>query len=422
MTDAAADEAPTAPGRRRLVQNFGALFFGRLSVAFSMWIALVILAKLADPATVGLYALAQAICVPLAEIAKTGLREIMASDPAGLRHFGDYLRFRLVAGTLAFAAMLAFAIPASAGPAALAVIMVYGLVRVAEMTSDILHGAFQTREEMTHIGWSLCLLGAGSLIGLGLGYALTGSLLLAVGGQLLAHLAVLAAYDVPVARRIGVPFSGRAAGGGRALLAHAVPLALGTAMAMVAVYLPRIAVEHWLDLSALGYFAAITALAMAPNRFVNAIGVAASVRLARLHAAGDRRGFVTLLARLGGLVTLGGAAGLGLIAVAGEPILRMVYTEDYAAYPLLFLLAFAAAVLRSLADVLKFGMIASRRFWWVAAQYGGTAVVAAAGCLTLIPVYGLTGAGFALVLIFLTNVVVVAAGVALSLPKPGVPS
>ena len=418
MTHADAGAAPAEAGRRRMIRNFGALFFGRLSVAFSMWLALIILAKLADPATVGLYALAQAICVPVAEVAKAGLREIMASDPAGLRHFGAYLRFRMAAGLLAFGAVAGFALLSSPGSAVLAVILVYGLVRVAEMMSDILHGAFQTSEEMTHIGWSLCLLGAGSLAGLGLGYALSGSLLVAVAGQLAAHLAVLAAYDLPVARRLGVPFGGGRAAGGRSLLVHATPLAVGTLMAMVAVYLPRIAVERWLDLQALGFFAAITALAMAPNRFVNAIGVAASVRLARLHAAGDRRAFLTLLGRLAGLVVLGGAVGLALIAVAGDAILRLVYTPDYAAYRTLFLLAFGAAVLRSLADVLKFGMIAARRFWWVAAQYGTTALVAALGCVLLIPDHGLTGAGVALVLIFLANVVVVAVGVALSLPDP----
>ena len=61
----------------------------------------------------------------------------------------------------------------------------------------------------------------------------------------------------------------------------------------------------------------------------------------------------------------------------GEPILSAVYTADYGSYSALLAWATAAAVLRSIADVLKFGMVATRRFWAVCVQFGIVAAIAA---------------------------------------------
>jgi O-antigen/teichoic acid export membrane protein len=154
---------------------------------------------------------------------------------------------------------------------------------------------------------------------------------------------------------------------------------------------------------------------------VSALGIAVSVRLARFHQAGDRRAFVRMLGQSSLIVAGVGSVGLALTAAYGDVILSLVYTPDYAAHQSLFLWAIAAAILRSLADVLKFGMIASRRFWWVAAQYGVVALVAVVACATLIPRLGLNGAGMALVLIFATHLAAILTGLLLNLPKRPVP-
>ena len=93
-------------GRRSIARNFRSLVFGRIFAAFSMWMALLILAKLSDPETVGIYALAQAICVPTAEVAKSGLREIYTSDTTGKYQFGDYFGFRLITMAVALVLMV----------------------------------------------------------------------------------------------------------------------------------------------------------------------------------------------------------------------------------------------------------------------------------------------------------------------------
>jgi O-antigen/teichoic acid export membrane protein len=408
--------------RRSVLRNFRSVFLGKLFAAFSMWIALVVLAKLSDPATVGIYALAQAICIPVTEVAKAGLREIYTSDAAGTHRFGHFLGFRILASLVAFLVIVVSGLLQADTSLVLTVIILYALIRCAELISDIIHGLFQAQERMDYIGRSLSLLGPLSMLLLAVGYWVSGSLVVAVAGQLAAQVFVLALHDVPVGRARGrlspadafhVDIDGRTMW---RLARLATPMAIATGLAVIAVYLPRMIVEREMDLAALGYFAAITTLAMAPNRLVNSLGVAVSVKLARYHQSGDRYGFLSMIGRLCLTVAVIGCGGLLLAAVYGDVILGVVYTPDYAAYRELFLWSIAAAVLRSLADVLKFGMIASRRFWSIAVQYGAVAFVAVVVSFTLIPNMGLNGAGIALVLIFATHLAAILIGLLRNLP------
>jgi O-antigen/teichoic acid export membrane protein len=418
-----ADRDPVDAGRRSILANFRSVFVGRLFASLSMWLALVVLAKLSDPTTVGIYAFAQALCIPIAEVARMGLREVLSSDTEGRYRFGNYLALRLLAAGAALVLMAASGILQSHSPTVAWVVLLYALTRCMELVSDMMHGLFQVEERMEWIGRSLCLHGPLSLLFLFAGYWATGLLVVAVFGQFLARALVLAFYDLPMAARRGglrdpgafrpmLDWSAL-----RALAQQGLPLAIATMLVMIAVYLPRLVVESSLGLSALGLFAALTALAMAPDRLVNSVGIAVSVRLARYHAAGDLVHFVALLARLALGIAAIGTVAVAVAAEFGDAILGLVYTTDFAAHGNLLAWLVVAATMRCVADVLKFGMIASRRFWWLAVQYGVVALIAVAACFTLIPRLGLTGAGIAMVLIFGSHLIVVALGLLRSLPR-----
>ena len=306
-----AEQGSKHGAKRRGLRNFRAIFVGRMISALSVWMALAVLAKLSDPATVGLYALAQALCIPIAETAKMSLREVRSSDLRQEFTFGDYLGLRLLAAGAALVLMLMAGLVQTGGGAVMLLILLYALARCAELVSDMIYGLFQAHERMEYTGRSLCLLGPLSLLMLVGGYWLTGSLLVAVLGQLIAHLAVLFWYDLPRGRlraRIrGDAFHPRWQPAQLARLTRlALPLTCATLLIIVALYFPRLVVERALGLAELGLFAAVLAMAMAPDRLINAMGIAASVRLARHFAAGHRRAFLRLLGVLTLGVTVGG--------------------------------------------------------------------------------------------------------------------
>lgn len=409
-------------GRLSVRRNFLALLAGRFFAALSMWLALIVLAKLSDPATVGMYALAQAVCLPLAEIARMGLREVYASDTAGNYEFGDYLGLRCLAILVALVSMVAAAVVVAESRLVVIIIAIYALSRGLELFSDMLYGLFQKQERMDYIARSLCLLGPLSLALLALGYWLTGSLWVAIAGQAAAHLAVLLYYDLPTGRR-------------RALLQQpprlwpgwhitivarlarlAMPLTFATVLVMLALYLPRLMVEQALGLEALGYFAAIMVLAMAPARLVHTLGMASSVRLANYHASGDRGGFLRLLGKMVTGAAAAGATGVVLAAQFGDALLRVVYTEEYAAYADVLLGVVVAATLRFTAEATQFGIIAARRFWWLTFQHSCVALTAVVSCLSLIPADGLQGAALALIIICAVQLATVSLGMLCNLP------
>ena len=432
--------------------NFLALLIGRLFAALSLWLALIVIAKLSDPATVGIYAFAQAICLPITEIARMGLRQAQASDTRGEYEFGDYLGLRVLATAVAFALMLAAGVNASASQTVLLVVVLYALTRCVELLSDMIYGLFQAQERMDYIARSLCLLGPLSLALLTFGFWLTGSLVVAIAGQVAAHLLVLLFYDLRVGRRRAllespqrrnsVPLSrteyaGTQPGGEAECMLHerpasfwpqwhmpalrrlfvlALPLTFATVLVMFALYLPRLVIEEALGLEALGYFAAIMALAMAPARLIQAFGTAASVRLARHHANGERAAFMRLLLKMTLAAGAIGAIGLVLVALFGEQVLRVVYTQDYADYADVLLWVVVAATIRFMAETMQFGMLAARRFWWITFQHGCVALAAALACFNLIPTQGLPGAALALVIIFTVQFIVIMLGLLRNLP------
>ncbi|MCV6592312.1 MAG: hypothetical protein OIF48_05120 [Silicimonas sp.] len=396
--------------------NFRAVFLGRLVSALSMWLALVVLAKLSDLNTVGLYALAQALCIPVAEIGKMGLRELRSSDPLQTTKFHHYMRLRQVAATLGFLLMVGFALLATDNWQAVLVVTLYAATRCLEMLSDMIYGQFQGEERMGLIGRSLSIVGVLSLLALAVGYWLTQSLALAVLGQLLAYLAVFAFLDLPNARRLAA-YTGTTLFGPsslrqlRKLAIIAMPLTAATGLIIVAQYVPRLVVEASQGLAMLGVFAALLALAMAPDRLVHSLGVAISVRLARHYSQGRIGRFAVILGRLTLGIAFACGLGLGIASLYGEAIIKVVYTVEYAAFAGVFVTLVAAASARLVASALKFGLIASRRFWWITMQNAVAAAVAVVATPVLVAEHGLPGAAGALLAAFSAQMMLALAGV-----------
>lgn len=398
-----------SPVRRTVAVNAGSIFFGRLISALSIWFALVILAKLSDPATVGIYALAQAICIPIADVAKLGLKEVRSSDVEHEYSTANYLHLRLIMTGVAFALSLLTGAWQADSSTVLIVIGVYALVRAAEMLSDFAFGHFQLVERMDYIGRSMCISGPLALIALSLGYYLSGSLVVAVLGQLGANLLVLLLHDLPISQRLGRTDGSDPArqvwspAKVRSLARISLHMGFATALIMIAVHFPRLWVGHELGLAALGIFGPIVALVLAPDRLVSALCMALSVRLARFYREGQVGKIYVRLGQVVAALLVVGLPGIAACATYGETILRLVYTEEFALHSDLLVFLAAASLMRIIGNVLGFGVIAARAFWWLMLQNAAVAVVALVSCVTLIGRFGLVGASYALMLTFGTH-------------------
>jgi O-antigen/teichoic acid export membrane protein len=163
---------------------------------------------------------------------------------------------------------------------------------------------------------------------------------------------------------------------------------------------PRWLVSHYLGHRELGVFVSIFYLVMIGSRAVGALAQSAGPRLAKHYAAGDGRAFARLVVRLLGIVALVGAGVILTVAVAGGPILRLLYGLDYTPYLRTAVWLMAAGGLMYLSMPLGMATDAMRRFKTHMVIRGAGVAVLAALLPGLIAAWGLLGAAWGLAIGF----------------------
>ncbi len=395
-----ANAAPGAAPRARLRHSFGWTLAGNGFYAAAQWALVVVLARLGSPEALGTYALALALTAPPFLLAGLHLRASQATDAARAFRFGDYLGVRIAGMAAALGGLVVLEAFSGRHIAISTVILAVAAAKAVEGVSDVHHGALQQRERMRPIAISLAVRGALSVLALAAVLAAGGSLLAAVGTMAVAWALVLASYDVPAAgaalRETGEsrrPRLDRAAAS--RLVVISFPLGLVMMLVSLRVNVPRYFLERWVGAAGLGTFAAVASLLVAGGLVVNALGQAATPRLAALHLGGERAAFRALVLKLLALACGLGIAGVAVAAVAGEPILLLLFGARFTGHADLLVLLMAAGIPANAASILGFALTAARRFTVQLPVFAGTTAVCAALCLRLVPSQGLRGAALA---------------------------
>ncbi len=391
------------PGIRR---NLSWTLVGNTVYSACQWGMLVAMAKLGTPEMVGLFGFALAVTAPVVMFLNLELRSVQATDAKLEYRFSDYLGLRLTTSAIALLVIVCVALFVSRSLETFLVVSAVGLAKGIESISDIIYGLFQNRERMDRIAVSMIVKGALGLAALGVTISRTGSLLSGVLALAAAWTAVLILYDIPCARVI---LSREAANGlsaaqdrrltpnwNAAILRRLVSLSLPLGFVMVLVSLnvniPRYFVQGYMGERPLGFFVAIAYLVVAVNTVVNALGQAASPRLAQYFADGaNPRAF-----RLLGAISVLSGFGVLAVLVAGREILTLIYRPEYAEQADVFLWLVVAAGIGGVGVILRYGAISARRFspqlpLWIVIV-GANALA----CLLLIPRHGLIGASVAM--------------------------
>jgi O-antigen/teichoic acid export membrane protein len=387
-----------APGLRR---NATWALAGNVVYAATQWLALVALARLGTPAAVGQFALGMAIGAPVALLGNLQLRSVLATDARGEHAWGAYLGLRIATTLLALVVTAAIAGLGYQGDAVWVIALV-GLAKAIESVSDLYYGLMQQHERMDVMARSLIARGLLGLGALATGLALTGEVRWAVAAMAGAWAVVLVAHDLPAAAAL-LPREARAPRFDRppmlALARVALPLGLTTLFLSLDHNIPRYVVEHHLGEARLGIFAAMAYVQVAGEVVIRALGQTATPRLARHWAAGERRAFDRLLHRLLALGCALGAAGVGLAALIGEPVLRSLFGAPFAAEADVFTWLMLAAAFTYLGSLLGYAVAATRAFARFTVPYAAVTVVALVAALLWIPRHGLHGAAWTMCVI-----------------------
>lgn len=388
--------------------NFSWTLAGNVVNAAAWFAMTIVLARLGSPEDVGQFALGLAATAPIFMFATLRLRDVQATDTRQEYQFGDYFALRLITTVLALLAVVGIvAISGYEWEVGLVVLATAGS-KAMEAISDAFYGLFMQQERLDRIAKSLMIKGPLSLLGLGLGFYLTGSVFWGVVGLTAARALIMLTYDLPNASltlgHTSTSFSRFLLRDlprprwDRAILVQLIwltlPLGLVTMLISFNANIPRYFIEGHLGVHQLGIFAAITALQKAAPTVVQALGRSASPRLAKYYAAGHVRAFRRLSLQLAGMGTILGAAGVVAALVAGRPILILLYGEEYA-LPGLFALVMVDAGLDYISTMLLFVITSARYLRVQLPLYLLTSSVVALACFWLVPSAGLAGAALA---------------------------
>lgn len=326
LVDGALSAVPRPSLRVNLAWSVG----GTAVYAASQWLVLTIVAKLAGTEALGRYALGQAIVTPIDLWLRMKLRSSYVADVAGANKFGEYAAVRVLTQVLGMTLIALWTWLAGLDFETAAVVLAVGVLRLAEAGCDLYMSVANRREDMVVLGLSRG--------GRGLAVAFAIGACLALGTSL--PIAVLAAGAV-----VGLIcwFVDRAEAAKHesvapiwdgkklfALLWLMLPAGLSEGVFTLGNQAPAYVLENTQGTTAVGYFAALAALVSLSRSTAIALGQALLPRLAKLHAANDRRRFWKLVALCGLSLAFAGALGTALATIAGDAYLVYGFAEDFA--------------------------------------------------------------------------------------------
>lgn len=406
-------KTPESPSFRSLPRNFSWIFVGTAVYAAAQWGMLVVLARLGSPEAVGQFALALAVAAPVMLLANLSLRTVQAVDARDRYAFSEYFTLRLLTSAGAVIAIALLAVIAGYDRTVVFVLVIVGVSKAINSMADIVFGLFQRHQEMDHIGISLILNAGSSIIGLGVAFSITGSVVWAAAGLAIASAFTFLIHNLPASAQLMTRKSAslpamhetRANGmeprqtakrlWGLAMLA--TPLGVSAMLASLAVNVPRYVIEHHHGEAALGVFAALAYVIVAVNTLVGALAQAAMPPLSQYYEDCDGHRYWQLVRRTLSIGVVVGGMMIGLAHLAGAELLALIYGPRYAGHTSLFTWLAIAGAVGCIGWSLEAALAAARAFKLQLFSNGTFFAIAVLGSLAIIPTHGVIGTAWVLV-------------------------
>lgn len=386
-----------------LQRNFVWTVAGNGVYAATRWAVFATIAKTLDTRSVGLYGLGVAICAPVFALLSMNLRAILSTDSRHEIPFRDYLTARILSTAIAFVACTVIALVAGYRGQVFAIVLLLAALQVLEGLADLGYGLFQQVERLDLSAKSVTFRGPARLIAFAVGAIASHDLVIAIAAELAASALVLVLYDFVLVRRVLRQRDGDGARPAwnpstqQKLFRFALPMAGLILIASLQLYLPRYFVEVYRSTEELGIFVALTVLASALLPVINALAHSASPRLAQYWADGQRDAFRTLQRKLVVTAAAIGTAGMLGALILAKPVLKVIYTPEYAAHNVMLVWLMVAAMLASIASMYGVAITATRKFNAPFAWQAVALVAALPFYVLLTSEYGAIGASLAII-------------------------
>jgi O-antigen/teichoic acid export membrane protein len=389
------DEAALRPAievarHGRLAANVLWLLGSNVLYAGCQWGAVVALAKLAPPASLGYFGLALAVSNPVVLVTGFSLKAYQSTDVLGRYRFTDYVNLRLLANVVAGGIIGAIAAASVLGGPEVAVLIPVAFAKLSDATSETCYGLAQKHGRMRFVALSKTTRGAAGLAALVVVVALGGTVAHGAWALALTWAMFLLAVDFQAARSLE-PVLGRSGLPTLARLAReTAPLGAVSGVEALTQSLPRYLLQMSRGAAAVGYYTALSSVVPALAQLAGAVGNGAAPSLG-WTVSSDAARYRLLVRRLMAAGVVTSALLVAGAVLVGRPFLSLAYAQDYAVHHTTFVLVVLAGGFAVVNQVSYFALVAARRLGLLLGIQCLGLLVTALGGLLLVGSLGLIG-------------------------------
>ncbi len=390
--------------RRRFLSGTVWNLIGTFAFAFSAWLTTFIIAKYygaGEYQSAGIFAVAASFGNIFRIVSSYGLRAYQVSEAGDDSADRTYIVTRIITvlsgALLCFAASLAFGYDATQ----ILAINIYMIFNSVCAFADVLFGILQRHGRIDLTGVSLTLRSVATTLAFTVCLLLTGNLLLSLGAISAAALLIMLLYDIPLTKRCHAVVIRKAdfqKPEPYRLIRLGFPMLLYTIFLTLITFAPRLLLEKIAGASEVGVFAYVFAPTVVISTFASGVLLPFLSKMAKYWSLPDlkklRISFFTPFA----LILLAGACGVAFSLLCGRWMLTLLYDAMVGEHTRLLVISVVASTLLSLVACCNNVLIVARRMKMLIALNAAGFLLTIAGCLLLIPPYGMYGAGYAMVI------------------------
>ncbi|NEM97603.1 lipopolysaccharide biosynthesis protein [Pontibacter burrus] len=342
-------------------KNFSLVLISNIVVALSKWIIVVVLAKTVGANLVGIYTFSLAVVSPIFMLTNLALRNLLVADVYENYNFSDYFTLRVLFSLIGFISSVSIGYYIRDGEY-FTIILVMSSSKIIESLIDIFNGYQQKKGEFNIIAKCLIYRSIIGVLLFALTLFITHNIIIALLLQVFSDIVVFLLIEVKhyLSENESKTLIPNLTYNNISLIKAAVPIASVSLLGTLNINIPRYILEAKLGLYELGIYSGIIYFTVAGNTIISALGQASIGKFSNLLKKNESLKYKYLLYKLTFVVFTIGLVGIAISYIAGEDILRIAYSEDFAQYKDLFILVMVNGLIMYIASFLGFLQITAK--------------------------------------------------------------
>lgn len=386
-----------------LKRNITYAMIARLFMVFSQFAVLAIVVHMGTQEDVGALTLASAIVTPLFFLTSMGMKEVHVVDDLHNYTREDYVALRIVSGMVAVVLTVFIVLVFQDDETRVVQLaaIAFAFVRFFGAQANLNQGIFQRAERLDYAAVSTIVRGVVGLIAFAVTFWSTRSLPAAFMMEAIVWFFSYFAIDRALLIRMHAQTQLEQLRQVRmrkvlALAWWVLPMGVSLWMIRMSNSAPPLVLARYADLAAVGLFGTLAYVHSAISMAMGPMGAATMPRLRRYYASGQREAFVILSSQLLLTAALLGLAGVAFSWFAGDFVLKVMFGEAYRNVELLTIIVTGTGF--SIVGMQVMVTLTAAQAFQQRLVCSAVGLAAAAiSSITLIPIYGIYGAGWAMV-------------------------